>query len=173
MAAISAATITKLLDIHQRRVTEILSSELSLYHISTVEPDDEQVTLFFARNPVYPELEQEFDEEIRAKNIRRLRELYPLVHNALILKKQVPGLLYHAEIESGQYRKMALQYEQLVHGYKSVEGNAQIERMTGRFAQDLFEVLSEIYSAAKGELKNKKNKFAFDTIDYILEVGSL
>lgn len=173
VAAVSAAAITKLLDIHQRRVTEILSAELTLPHISRVQPDDEQVALFFARNPVYPQLEQQFDEEIRAKNIRRLRDLYPLVHNALILQKQVPALLYHAEIEGKQYRKMALQYEQLVHGYKGIEGNPEIERVANHFAGELLEVLQDIYGAVKDELKDKKNRFAFDTIDYIIEVASL
>ena len=173
VAAVSAAVITKVLDIHQRRVSEILSEELTLPHISRVEPDDEQIALFFARNPVFPELEQEFDPEIRGKNIRRLRELYPFVYNALILQKQIPALLYHSEIEAGQYRKMAFQYEELVHGYKGIQATADAGSKISHFAADLYEVLSEAYAASRDELKNKNNRFAFDTIDYILEVAAL
>ena len=172
VAAVSAAVITKVLDIHQRRVSEILSTELTLPHVSRVEPDDEQVALFFARNPVFPELEQEFDPEIRGKNIRRLRELYPLLYNALILQKQIPALLYHSEIESKQYRKMAFQYEELVHGYKSIQASADAGSRISHFAADLYEVLSGAYAAARDELKDKKNRFAFDTIVYILEIAA-
>lgn len=172
VAAVSAAVITKILGIHQRRVTEILSIELTLPHISRVEPDDEQVALFFARNPAYPEFEQQFDPEIRKKDLRRLRELYPLVHNALILKKQIPALLYHVEIENKWYRSMALKYEALVHGYSGVAGNPAVGEKIDHFAGDLFEVLAEIYKASEDEFKTKKNKFAFDMIDSILELAN-
>jgi hypothetical protein len=173
VAAVSAAVITKLLDQHARRVSEVLSLELTLPHVSRIEPGNEQLALFFARNPLFPELEQEFGEEIRTKNVRRLRELYPVVHSALVLQRQVPVLLYGAELESRAYRSMALQYERLLRGYGQVQKNSELRKQSGRFATELWEVLEEIYGAIRAETKSKKNQFAFEVMDYILEVSRL
>ena len=68
IAAIGAAVISKILDIHQRRVSEILGAELRLDHISYVEPDEDALIHFYNQNPVYPELSVQFKEEIDSRH---------------------------------------------------------------------------------------------------------
>jgi len=173
IAAVGAAVISKILEIHERRVTEILSSELSLAHVPYLEPKDGALLEFYRNNPIYPELARAFATEIKTEDLRQLRRLYPFLYNALILKRKIPNLLFHEEIEQKRYRELAEKYEQLSQGYRGIEGKAELEKKINRFAGELLEVILEVYDAAKGQLKTKDNRFAFDLIDYIREAASV
>ena len=173
IGAVGAAVISKILEIHERRVTEIVSSELSLAHVPYLEPKDGALLEFYRNNPIYPELARAFATEIKTEDLRQLRRLYPFLYNALILKRKIPNLLFHEEIEQKRYRELAEKYEQLSQGYRGIEGKAELEKKINRFAGELLEVILEVYDAAKGQLKTKDNRFAFDLIDYIREAASV
>jgi hypothetical protein len=172
VAAVAAGTVSKIAEIHNRRVSEILSSELTLRHIPYIEPSDFSLLSFYSNNPLYPRLATEFSKEIEAHDIRGLRRWYPFLYNALILKRQVPALLFNREIEEHRYRDLAQSYSNLSLGYERIEGDAKVEKEIDRFAGELLEVLGEVYEAARDELKNKENRIAFELIDYIREVST-
>src|SRR5262249_23741656 len=142
VSAIGAAVISKIIDLHQRRVSEILSIELSLGHVSAIEPDSEALLAFFAENPVYPELASQFHNEIRAGDFDHLRSLYPYVYGILILKRRLPALLFHAELEQKQYRQAAEEYAALSKGYYSIQGDSEVENLINHVGSDLFEVIN-------------------------------
>ncbi len=173
IAAVGAAVISKILEIRERRVTEILSSELGLAHVSYVEPKDDALLDFYRNNPIHPELSHEFAAETNAGDLQMLRKFYPFLYNALVLRREIPNLLFHEEIEQNRFRDLAEKYEQLSHGYRGIEGNAELEGQINRFAGELLEVILEIYDAAKGQFKTKENQFAFDLIDTIREAASV
>jgi len=173
VSAIGAAVISKIIDLHQRRVSEILSIELSLGHVSAIEPDSEALLAFFAENPIYPELAAQFHNEIRAGDFDYLRSFYPYIYGILILKRRLPALLFHAELEQKQYRKAAEKYAVLSKGYDSIQGDSEVENLINHVGSDLFEVINEAYEAVKDELRNKENQFVFEVIDYIREVATL
>lgn len=173
VAAVSAAAITKILDLREAKITEILSIELNLSHISYVNPDNSELLAFYSRNPIFPELASEFQKEIQSKDFRTLRRFYPLLYGALILKRQVPTLLFHQEIESKQYRNLAMKYEELSKGFSQIDGHADAQNSIDELARDFIEVLSEMFIAAKKELKGKDNQLIFDVIDYVREVAGL
>ncbi len=173
IGAVGAAVISKILEIRKRRVIEILSSELGLAHVPYLEPKDESLLDFYRKNPLYPELAHAFATEIGAEDLRPLRRLYPFLYNALILKRKIPNLLFHEEIEQKRYRELAEKYEQLSLGYRGIEGNAELERKINRFAGELLELILEVYDAAKGQFKTKGNRFAFDLIDFIREAAAI
>ena len=170
VAAIGAAAVSKILEIHEKRVSEILSSELTLDHISYVEPTRPALMDFYVNNPLYPELAKEFSDEISKQDERRLRSLYPFLYGALVLKREIPNLLFHREIQQKQFRKMAENYEQLSRGFHGLEGDAALYDKINHFGGELLEVLNEVYEETKKEITTEKRKFAFDVIDYIREV---
>ena len=170
VAAASAAAISKILAIHERRVSEILSAEVTLDHISYAEPDSQELTRFYSANTLFPQLAAEFSSEIQKGDLKRLRELYPFLYGALILKKETPSLLFHREIQEQQFRQLAEKYEHISQRYKSIEGNMELEKQINHFGGQLLEVLNEVYDAGKKELKIEKREFAFDVIDYIRDL---
>jgi hypothetical protein len=172
VAAVSAAVISKLVEIHHRRVTEVLSEQIGLKHISYLEPDPDTLLKFYRANPFYPGLADQFNPELESHDVQNLRRWYPYLYSALILKRQVPALLFHKEIEDGKYRELAENYEVLSHGYEVIQGDPDKQGQVNHFAEELWEVVQEIYEAAKDELKGKENAFAFDLIDYIREVAT-
>jgi len=173
VAAIGAAVISKILDIHERRVTEILSVELRLDHISYVEPNKDALLHFYSRNPVYPELAEQFSQEISLQNIDILLSYYPYLYSAFVLKREIPSLLFHREIEARQFRALAEDYQTLSRGYHSLEGNVEVQGQINHFGSQLLEVLMEVYEVSKDRLKTKKNQFAFEWMDYIHDISTL
>lgn len=171
IAAVAAAVLTKTLDVADRRVSEALSRELELQHIPYVEPGHAQLLDFYARNPVYPDLAAEFRLEITARDLRSLSDWYPYLYSALILKRSIPALLFHKEIEEHRYRQLAVRYKELSQGYAAIGGKPEVEEEINHFAGELMEVLNEAYGAAREELINKDNREVFDLIDYIKEVA--
>jgi hypothetical protein len=169
VAAVSAAAIAKMVGLHKEHVSEILSTELFPEHFSYVEPDEEALFRFYRDNQLFPDLATEFTEEIAAHDSQKLRRIYPFLYNALILKKQVPTLLFHKQIEQRQYRSLAANYEALAHGYAEIKGDVKIERQINHFATDLLKVLNDIYAASEDELRTPGNHLIFDVIDYIRE----
>ena len=97
---------------------------------------------------------------------------YPFLYSALVLKREVPLLLFHREIEEKKFRTLAENYQSLSHGYLALEGNVEAHGQINHFASQLLEILMEVYEASKEELKNKENRFAFDWIDYIRDISS-
>ncbi len=172
VAAIAAAVVSKSLDVHQKRVSEALSQELALQHISYLEPDDSDLMSFYSKNPIYPGLAKEFAKEIKAKDWKQLRKLYPYLYSALILKREIPELLFHDEMEKGEFKKMAVQYEQLGKGFAAIEGKPQLRRKVNRFAGQLLEVLEEAYGALKKEWPRKKSTRALEIIDLVREIAA-
>ena len=172
VAAVAAGAISKIAEIHSRRVSEILSAELTLRHIPYVEPSDSSLLSFYKKNVLYSQLASEFAKEIENHDTRGLRRWYPFLYNALILKRQVPALLFHREIEEHRYRDLAESYANLSLGYERIEGDTKVEEDINRFAAELLEVLGEVYESARDELKNKENRLAFDLIDYIREAST-
>lgn len=173
IGAVGAAVISKILEIRERRITEILSSELGLAHVAYLEPKNEALLDFYRINPVYPDLAHAFATEINSADFSQLRRLYPFLYNALILKRKIPAVLFHEEIEQKRYRELTEKYEQLSRGYRGIEGNAELERKINHFAGQLLEVILEAYDAAKGQIKTKDNRFAFDLIDFIREAAAV
>ena len=171
VSAIAAAVVTKILDQHEQRVSEVLSTELSASHISYVNPDDAEMLAFFEKNFLYPELRSEFEPELNSGNITRLRELYPYIYSALILERQVPALLFHEEIKQKKYRELALLYEELSRGYTAIEGNAELETKINRFAGELLVVLDAAYEAFRKEKKVDKNEIVYEIIDLVREIA--
>lgn len=171
VAAVSAAAISKIIGLHKEHVSEILSAELLPDHISFVEPDDAGLIRFYSKNPLYPDLAAEFNKEISEHDERKLRRMYPFLYNALILKKQVPLLLFHDQIEKKQYRRLAANYEAISHGFAEIEGNIKVETEINRFAVDLLRVINDVYAASEEQLKNSDNRLVFEIIDYIREVA--
>jgi len=171
VSAIAAAVIAKALDLRDARISDVLGRELSLGHVPRIQPDDKELMLFYANNPLYPELAAEFEEEFLRNDFETLRRYYPLLHNALVLRREIPSLLFHEEIERRQFRKMALLYDELSRGYHEIEGDPDFEESVNRFATELLLVLSEVYEAVRDDLKDKENRAAFDIIDYIREVA--
>jgi hypothetical protein len=170
VSAIAAAVITKILDQHEQRVSEVLSTELSASHISYVNPDDSELLAFYEKNFLYPELKSEFQPEIESGNITRLRELYPYIYSALILQRQVPALLFNQEIKEKKYRELALLYEELSRGYTAIEGNAELQTNINRFAGELLVVLDAAYEAFRKEKKNNKDEAIYEIIDLVREI---
>ncbi len=170
VAAIGAAVLTKILEQHENRVSEVLSIDLSAGHIPYVNPNDEELLAFYENNFLFPELKTEFDSEINSKNMERLRQLFPFLYLALVLQRQLPSLLFHQEIEQKQYRDLAIQYEQLSRGYTTIEGSTEIKSNINHFASELLEVLTAAYEAIKKEKKGKENEIIFDLMDSILEI---
>jgi len=109
-------------------------------------------------------------DEISKQDERRLRSLYPFLYGALVLKREIPNLLFHREIQQKQFRKMAENYEQLSRGFHGLEGDAALYDKINHFGGELLEVLNEVYEETKKEITTEKRKFAFDVIDYIREV---
>jgi hypothetical protein len=172
VAAIGAAVVSKIVDLRRKRISEILSSELTLNHISYVEPHKKALLDFYGRNPLYPELAGEFAPEIKAQDIGRLRAVYPYLYSALVLKRKVPVIFFHQEMEHKKYREMAEKYERIAEGFEGIQGDAKLRDQINHFGGELLQVINEAYEAAKGELKTKDREFAFDIIDYIREVVS-
>jgi hypothetical protein len=170
VSAIAAAVIVKILDQHEQRVSEVLSTELSASHISYVNPDDSELLSFYEKNFLYPELKSEFQPEIESGNITRLRELYPYIYSALILQRQVPALLFNQEIKQKKYRELALLYEELSRGYSAIEANAELQTNINRFAGELLIVLDAAYEAFRKEKKNNKHEAIYEIIDLVREI---
>src|SRR5262249_33336210 len=122
VAAVGAAVIGKVVEIHHRRVTEVLSEEIGLKHISYLEPDPDTLLKFYKANQVYPGLSDQFEPELSNHDLENLRRWYPYLYGALFLKRQVPALLFHKEIEDGKYRELAENYEVLSRGYEVIQG---------------------------------------------------
>lgn len=172
VAAIAAAVVSKSLDVHQKRVSQALSEELALQHISYLEPDNTDLMNFYKKNPLYPGLAIEFAKEIKAKDWKQLRKFYPYLYSALILKREIPELLFHDEMEKGELKKVAIQYEKLGKGYAVIEGKPELRRKVNRFAGQLLEVLEEAYGAAKKEWPRKKSTRALEIIDLVREIAT-
>jgi hypothetical protein len=172
VAAVTAALFAKGFELHNRAVQEILSYELQLQHIAYIEPDDSELLSFFSKNPLFPELAAEFAHETQVRDFRQLRKWYPYLYSVLILKRQIPVLLFHQLLEQRKYRKLAEEYEQLSLGFKAIEGNTELHLKINHFAADLLEVLNEVYEAVKEETEDTRNKLAFEIIDYIREVAT-
>src|SRR5439155_23667361 len=94
VSAVSAAAISKLGELHRERVGEILNMQLLPEHISFVEPSDAELFEFYSNNRLFPKLAVEFETEIGNRDSARLRHIYPYLYNCLVLKKQVPTLLF-------------------------------------------------------------------------------
>jgi hypothetical protein len=172
VSAIAAAVLSKTLEVHQKRVSEALSQEIRLQHISYVQPDNKELLNFYNKNPIIPELAKEFEKEIKQKGWKSLRKYYPYLYSALVLKLEIPTLLFHQEIEQGEFRKMAIQYEQLARGYAAIEGKPALHRKINRFARQLLEVILEAYDTARKELPRNKNAIAYEILDLIREIAS-
>lgn len=172
IAAIAAAILSKGLELKERRVSEILSSELQLQHVAYIEPDDAELLRFFISNPLFPELAGQFASEIENGDIGRLRAWYPYLYSVLILKRQIPAILFHEALEQRNYRTVAEEYERLSVGFKAIEGDVDLHLRINRFAAELLEVLNEVYEAVKEETENERNRLAFEIIDYIREVAT-
>jgi hypothetical protein len=171
IAAIAAAALSKTMDLRDSRVSEVLGRQLELPHVPYVEPDDEQLLAFYRSNPLHPRLAGSFREEIASRDCRTLREFYPWLYGALVLKRDLPAILFHSELEAGEYRQLAVKYRDLAAGYEGILGKANVDEEVDRFAGDLLQVLNEIYAAGRAELLNKQNREAFDLIDFIKEVA--
>lgn len=172
IAAVAAALVSKALDVHHQRVTQALSEELSLTHISYAEPDDTDLLHFYSRNPLYPEMAVVFQKEIQEEDYAFLRRYYLYLYAALILQRDIPVLLFHQEIVGKQYRKVAEEYEALSRGFIKIQGTVELKNQVNRFAAEFLEVLNAAYEAARDELKTNDNRLQFDIIDYIREVAS-
>ncbi|HET6268136.1 MAG TPA: hypothetical protein VFG11_10500 [Acidobacteriota bacterium] len=172
VAALGAAVVSKTLEIHDRRISEALSQELSLAHVAYVEPDDAELLRFYSHNPLYPNLASQFKDEIERNDLITLRRAYKWLYSALILKREIPALLFHQDIESGNYRKLAAEYEELAQGFDRIQGMVKIAEPIDHFGADLWEVVNAAYEAAREELKDKDSSFAFDVVDYIREVAT-
>lgn len=172
IAAVAAALISKTLDVHHQRVTDALSEELSLTHISYAEPDDRDLLHFYTGNPLHPDLGTEFQKEIQNQDYAFLRKYYLYLYTAFILHREIPRLLFHHEIEDRQYRKVAEEYEALSRGFAGIQGTVELKNQVNHFAMEFLEVLNAVYEAARDELKTKDNRLQFDLIDYIREVVS-
>ena len=172
VSAIAAAVITKSIEVHRKRVSDALSFQLELQHISYVQPDRIKLLAFFKKNPIYPELAAEFDKEIKTKNWKELNRLYPYLYSALVLENQIPLLLFHKELENGEFRKMALAYEKLAKGFTELNEKPQVRTKVNRFGAQLLEVLSEAYGAARKEMPRKNETIALEVIDLIRELAS-
>jgi hypothetical protein len=171
VAAVSAAAISKMVELHKEHVAEILNMQLLPDHIAFVEPSDSELLDFFRTNRLFPKLAMEFEAEIENRDMARLRHIYPYLYNCLILKKQVPLLLFHEQIEKAQYRNLAATYEALSRGYAEIHGDVRVQDEMNQFGADLLAVLSEIYGASEKELRSPDNKLIFEIIDYIREVA--
>ena len=180
VGAIGAAAITKILEAREDRISEALSSELTLPHLSYLEPDDAELTQFYAANSIYPALAREFEQELKAEarpaeprpGLESLRRWYPYLYSALILKRQIPALLFHQQIEAQQYRLLAQKHEQLSHGFLEISGDSNLNASIDGYGSEVWSVINAVYEAARDELKTKTNQLAFDIIDYILEVAA-
>jgi hypothetical protein len=172
IAAIAAAIFSKSLELKEKHVSEVLSYELQLQHVAYIEPDDEELLRFFEKNPLFPGLSSEFETEIESGDIGRLRAWYPYLYAVLILKRQIPTILFHDALQKGNYRKLAEEYERLSAGFKAIEGDVELHRKMNQFALELLEVLNEVYEAVKAETENERNQLAFEIIDYIREVAT-
>ena len=173
ISAVAAALISKALMVYRQRLTEALSEELSLTHISYAEPDDDDLLAFYSRNPAYPELALSFQNEIQNEDYATLRRHHPYLYAALILKREIPELLFHQEIKKGEFRKLAEEYETLSHGFATIQGTVELKNQINRFAGELLQVIDGVYDAVKDEMKTKDNQLAFDLIDYVREVAGL
>jgi len=171
VAAVSAAAISKMVELHQEHVAEILNMQLLPDHISFVEPTNSELMAFYGNNALFPKLASEFEAEIKSHDFGKLRHMYPYLYNSLVLKKQVPLLLFHEQIEKGQFRNLAATYEALSRGYAEIQGNVKVQEGMNRFGADLLAVLNEVYGASEKELKKSGNKLIFEIIDYIREVA--
>src|SRR5436305_1047412 len=80
VAAIGAAAITKILEVREERISEALSLELSLSHISYLEPDDAELINFYSDNPIYAGLAQDFAPELQRNDNAALRRWYPYLY---------------------------------------------------------------------------------------------
>lgn len=172
IAAIAAAILSKGFELKEKRVSEVLSYELRLQHVAYIEPDDAELLRFFKNNPLFPELAGQFATEIENGDIGRLRAWYPYLYSVLILKRQIPAILFHEALEQRNYRTVAEEYEQLSVGFKTIEGEVDLHLRINRFAAELLEVLNEVYEAVKEETENERNRLAFEIIDYIREVAT-
>jgi len=173
ISAVAAALISKALMVYRQRLTEALSEELSLTHISYAEPDDDDLLAFYSRNPAYPELALSFQNEIQNEDYATLRRHHPYLYAALILKREIPELLFHQEIKKGEFRKLAEEYETLSHGFAKIQGTVELKNQINRFAGELLQVIDGVYDAVKDEMKTKDNQLGFDLIDYVREVAGL
>jgi hypothetical protein len=171
VSAIAAAVITKILDQHEERVSEVLSIELSPSHIPYVNPDDAELLAFYEKNFLFPELASEFEPELNTGNISKLRQVYPYLYSALILERQLPTVLFHKEIKEKKYRELAQQYEELSQGFTYIEGNEEVESNINHFAGELLVVLDAAYEAFRKENKNNQYEAIYDLIDVIREIA--
>jgi hypothetical protein len=171
VSAIAAAVITKILDQHEKRVSEVLSVELSPSHIPYVNPDNAELLAFYEKNFLFPELASEFEQELYTGNISKLRQLYPYLYSALVLERQLPTVLFHKEIKEKKYRDLAQQYEELSQGFTSVEANAELESNINHFAGELLVVLDAVYEAFRKENKNNQLEAIYDLIDLVRELA--
>ena len=143
VAAIGAAVISKIVDLRKKRISEILSTELTLNHISYVEPHKKALLDFYGRNPLYPELSSEFSPELKAPDLLRLRAMYPYLYSALVLKRKVPVLFFHKEIEQKKYREIVEKYEKISRGFEGIQGDAKLKNQINHFGGELLQVINE------------------------------
>ena len=172
VSSIAAAVISKSIEVHKKRVSDALAQELSLEHVAYIQPDDEELLNFYKKNPVYPSLAKEFDKEIKSKDWKQLRKFYPYLYSALILKREIPEMLFHQEIENEEYRKLAEEYEQLARGYAVIQGKPELKRKVNRFAGQLLQVLEAAYDSAKDKIPGKKAGTVIEVIDLIREIAA-
>lgn len=172
IAAVGAAIVSRMMELHSARVTAVLSEELSLTHISYAEPDDSDLVRFYSSNPIFPELASEFQAEIGNNNVADLRNHYPYLYAALILKREIPALVFHQEILKKEYRKLAREYETLSRGFRRIDGTVELKTRVNQFATDLLQVIDAVYRAVEDEMKTKENQLSFEIIDYIRDVAT-
>lgn len=173
IGAVSAAIITGIMDLKDQRTEEILSLELGFSHISYVEPDLHQMLQFYRENPLYPGLATDFQSELASGEMDLLRSWHPYLYGALILKRRVPQLLFHREIEERNFRALAEQYELVSRGYHSIQSHPNLRLETDRFSLELRPLIEGVYEAAKSEIQDKENRFVFEWIDWIRDLSSL
>jgi hypothetical protein len=171
VSAIAAAVLTKILDQHEKRVSEVLSIELSASHVPYLNPDDTELLAFYEKNFLFPELRAQFEAELSSEDLPRLRQLYPYLYAALILKRQLPQVLFHREIEQKKFRDLALAYEELSRGYTAIEADGEFESNVNHFAGELLVVLDAAYEEFRKANKNPKHETIYDIIDLVREIA--
>jgi hypothetical protein len=87
----------------------------------------------------------------------------------LILKNEIPTLLFREEIENEEFRQMALDFEKLSKGYSVINAKPAYRNKVNRFAGQLLEVLNEAYAAGRKEFK--KDHIALEVLDLISEIA--
>ena len=81
-------------------------------------------------------------------------------------------MLFHQEIEDGEFRKLAVEYEQLARGYAVIQGKPELKRKVNRFAGQLLQVLEAAYDSSKDQIPGKKATTVLEVIDLIREIAA-